>query len=134
MGQDTCTNAAAGGHLEVLKWARKDDEPDSPDCHWSCYVLSAAAEGGHLEVLKRAHANGCEWDEYENEEDDCCLQAARGGHLEVLQWLRDEHDYPWGETTSAAAAEGGHLEVIKWLREHGCPWQGGASCQYQNPS
>ena len=52
----TCWSAAAGGHLEVLQWARANG------CRWNAWLCSGAAEGGHLEVLKWARANGCEWD------------------------------------------------------------------------
>jgi hypothetical protein len=41
----TCSEAAKGGHLEVLRWARQNGCPFDPGtCEW-------AAEGGHLEVL-----------------------------------------------------------------------------------
>ena len=46
----------AGGHLEVLKWAREND------CPWDEYTCRAAAKGGHLETLKWARENGCPWD------------------------------------------------------------------------
>ena len=46
-------DAAEGGHLEVLQWARANG--CSVD-EWTC---TDAAEGGHLEVLQWARANGC---------------------------------------------------------------------------
>jgi len=49
--------AAKGGHLEVLKWARENG------CPWDEWTCAYAAEGGHLEVLKWARENGCPWDE-----------------------------------------------------------------------
>ena len=48
--------AAAGGHLEVLQWARENG------CPWNERTCTYAASGGQLEVLQRACANGCEWD------------------------------------------------------------------------
>jgi hypothetical protein len=116
MSQDTCTNAAGGGHLDVLKWAHEDI-----DCFWSAYALAAAAEGGHLEALKYCVYNGCEWDEYGDEDLDCCMLAAQGGHLVVLKWLREEQYYPWDENTSIAVADYGHPHVLQYLRENGCP-------------
>ncbi len=50
--------AAGGGHLEVLQWAR------SQGCPWDEWVCAYAAEGGHLEVLKWARSHGCPWDEW----------------------------------------------------------------------
>jgi len=42
---DVCINAALGGHLEVLQWARANG------CPWDIRTCHAAAEGGHLKVL-----------------------------------------------------------------------------------
>jgi hypothetical protein len=43
---DECNGAAAGGHLEVLQWAREYD------CPWGEETCATAAQGGHLEVLR----------------------------------------------------------------------------------
>ena len=114
--EETCAAAAAGGRLEVLKWAREHG------CDWDEVTCACAARGGHLEVLKWAREHGCPWEEdIENSGKDCCACAAAGGHLEVLKWLR-EQDSPWDAKTCSLAAGGGHLEVLKWAREHHCPW------------
>jgi len=57
VGRLTCSWAAEGGHLEVLKWARENG------CPWNERTCSCAAKGGHLEVLKWARENGCPWGE-----------------------------------------------------------------------
>jgi hypothetical protein len=49
----TCSCAAAGGHLEVLKWAHENGGP------WSAGTCAMAAQEGHLEVLRWLCANGC---------------------------------------------------------------------------
>jgi hypothetical protein len=105
----TCSYAARGGQLEVLKWLREDD------CPWDKYTCSAAADGGHLEILQWARENGCPWNEW------TCAYAAEGGHLETLKWLR-ENGCPWDEWTCVYAAHRGNLEVLKWARENSCPW------------
>ena len=51
----TCTEAAEGGNLEMLQWARQYG------CPWDAKTCSAAAGGGHLEILQWAHQNGCPW-------------------------------------------------------------------------
>ncbi len=102
-----CWIAALGGQLALLKWARKQGY------YWDIWTCAGAACGGHLEVLKWARSQGCPWDER------TCASAAYGGHLEVLQWLRSQ-GCPWSETTCEAAAEGGHLE-LQWARSRGCP-------------
>jgi hypothetical protein len=49
-------NAAAGGHLEVLKWLREEG------CPWDADACACAARGGgQMEVLRWARANGCPW-------------------------------------------------------------------------
>ncbi|CAB9506500.1 ankyrin repeat protein [Seminavis robusta] len=107
MEERTCSAAAGGGHLELLKWAQQNG------CPWDKATCSAAACGGHLELLKWARENGCPWDE------ETCWYAARHGHLELLKWAR-QHGCPWNEETCSSAARGGHLELLKWARENGC--------------
>ena len=56
MDSYTCSQAALGGHLEVLKWARENG------CEWDSDTCSNAAIEGHLEVLNWACENGCPHD------------------------------------------------------------------------
>jgi len=121
-----CALAAAGGHLDVLKWARGHGCSWEEDLVGECCAL--AAQGGHLEVLKWLREQDCQWDVM------TCAQAAAGGHLDLLKWVRD-YGCPWEETTEggdldccAVAARGGHLEVLTWLWENDCPWDGGWTC------
>jgi len=104
-----CQNAAIGGHLSALRWARENG------CPWDEMTCAYAAEEGHLDILKWARKNGCPWDE------ETCALAARGGHLDVLRWAR-ENGCPWDKYTRVYAALGDHLHVLKWARENGCPW------------
>ena len=90
--KDLCEDAARGGHLDVLKWAREND------CPWDKWTCAFAAEGGHLEILKWARENGCPWDE------GTCSYAAYGGHLDVLQWAR-ANGCPWDEISRRLATE-----------------------------
>ena len=50
--------AAQGGHLQVLRWAREQG------CPWDFTTCLSAAAGGHLEVLRWAREHDCEWDEW----------------------------------------------------------------------
>ena len=59
-----CKNAAEGGHLETLQWARETGFP------WDEETCENAAKGGHLEMLKWARANACPWNK------DTCTYAA----------------------------------------------------------
>ena len=51
--RSTCTYAARDGHLEVLRWARRNG------CPWNEWTISAAAREGHLETLEWLRRNGC---------------------------------------------------------------------------
>ena len=77
LDQDTCSNAAMGGHLDVLKWLREGG------CPWDESTTYAASEGGHLGVLKYAHESGCPWDPL------TCEAAAKGGRLDVLKYAHE---------------------------------------------
>ena len=68
--------AARCGHIDVLKWARKNN------CEWDYDTCAMAAQNGHLEVLIWARKNGCKWNH------GVCADAALNGHLEVLIWAR----------------------------------------------
>ncbi|CAB9520593.1 ankyrin repeat protein [Seminavis robusta] len=132
--EETCSSAAYGGHLELLKWAREMvpwmkthawellkwsfgtfEMAHENGCPWDDYTCRGAARGGHLELLKWAHENGCPWHE------SAGRIAAEGGHLELLKWAH-ENGCPWDEYTCSAAAERGYLEILKWARQNGCPW------------
>jgi len=102
-------DAAEGGHLEVLKWAREND------CPWDKRTCAHAAKGGHLEVLKWARENGCPWDE------NTCACAAYRGHLEVLKWAH-ANGCPLFHSTrldliSMENRRGFQSEVVRWLEE-----------------
>ena len=51
--ETVCSEAARGGHLEVLKWAR------AAGCAWDHLTCWWAARNGHEEVLHWARAHGC---------------------------------------------------------------------------
>ena len=116
-GTGTSSWAAERGHLEVLKWMRAQDPP----CPWNWRVSSHAAREGHLEVLRWARSQGCPWG------TSTSNWAAERGHLEVLQWMRaQDPSYPWYKEVCYYAAREGHLEVLRWARSQGCPWDGQA--------
>ena len=142
---------AAGGHLEVLKYAHENG------CPWYKDIY-----GGHLEVLKYAHERvsveqltWCPWNERTGGaevarergpwyKDTCSMEKLCAGVLvrarervsvgqgDVLEGGRrppggaevrsHENGCPWYKDTCSEAAEGGHLEVLKYAHENGCPW------------
>ena len=96
----TCTFAAGGNHLELLKWARQND------CPWNAATCSSAALNGHLDLLKWVRKKGCLWN------TDTCAFAAQNGHLEILIWAR-QNGCPWNKSICNLAAQNGHLELLK---------------------
>ena len=56
MSKRTCSSAAQGGHLEVLKWLRRKG------CPWNERTCLRAAVHGHLDVLRWAIDNGCPYE------------------------------------------------------------------------
>jgi hypothetical protein len=107
---DICSNAASGGHLQLLQLAREYD------CPWDENTFHCAARSGNFQLIKWARNNGCRWDA------NTCTAAARLGQLEILQWLREEN-CPWDAQTCAVAAERAHLHVLEWARSRECPCQ-----------
>jgi hypothetical protein len=74
-GIDTCSCAADGGHLEVLRYAHEHG------CPWTSYTCDRAAEGGHLEVLRYAHEHGCEWNYLASPMYDPCAARATSRYI-----------------------------------------------------
>ena len=109
-----CSNAASGGHLQLLQLAREYH------CPWDENTFHCAARSGNFQMMKWARTNGCRWDA------NTCTAAARLGKLEILQWLREEN-CPWDAKTCAVAAQHAHLHVLEWARsrECPCPWDEG---------
>ncbi|CAB1116280.1 unnamed protein product [Ectocarpus sp. CCAP 1310/34] len=107
-GGGPCTGAARGGHLDIVKWGKRNG------CRWDKRTCDLAAQGGHLNVLKWAIENGCGWD------SNTFVGAAWGANLQVLRWAR-ANGYPWDTRSCSIAARRGHLKVLQRLRGNGGP-------------
>eukprot|EP00600_Ochromonadales_sp_CCMP1393_P016848 CAMPEP_0175028308 /NCGR_PEP_ID=MMETSP0005-20121125/18921_1 /TAXON_ID=420556 /ORGANISM="Ochromonas sp., Strain CCMP1393" /LENGTH=219 /DNA_ID=CAMNT_0016287899 /DNA_START=17 /DNA_END=672 /DNA_ORIENTATION=+ len=73
-----CEEAAKGGHLVCLKYAREHS-----CCSWNATTCISAALRGHLDCLKYAHEQGCPWNQ------NTCSVAAKGGHLDCLTYAHE---------------------------------------------
>jgi hypothetical protein len=104
----TCSAAAGGGHLAVLRWARAQ----LPPCPWDEWTCEAAAFGGHLAVLEwlRAQQPPCFWGER------TCQAAAGGGQLVVLQWARAQQP-PCSRDVKGCWQVASDPAVQDWVRE-----------------
>jgi hypothetical protein len=103
----SCAEAAAGGHLDALKWPRRKG------LRWDCSACSLSAGNGHLEVSKWLTDNGCPWDLVGG------AFAATKGQMAVLKWSI-ERGCPCDDSASPRAVGGGHLDVLRWLKGRDC--------------
>lgn len=71
-----CAGAARGGHLSLLRGARRRNFP------WDTRTTLMAAAGGHIRVLKWARKNGCRW-----KLRNCFRHADHQGHAHVKEWI-----------------------------------------------
>jgi len=74
----TCSGAAYGNHIDVLKWAYENG------CPWDVWTCAFLASNGNLEALKWAIDNGCPWD------DNLCRFAAQKNQIEILEWIKEK--------------------------------------------
>lgn len=102
------TYAALSGHRNLLEWFRNEG------IDLDANVCASAAEGGHFEILKWLREIGCEWN------PEVTMSAARHNHFEILKWAY-ENGCEIDSMVCANAAVSGNLEMIKWLKEKGCP-------------
>ncbi|POM77347.1 DNA excision repair protein ERCC-6, partial [Phytophthora palmivora] len=105
---DPMDDAAANGHLQVVKWLHLNR---SEGC--TTAAMDCAAANGHLDVVKWLHlyrSEGCTTKAIDG--------AAENGHLDVIQWLYSNHF----ERCTVHAIEGafafGHLRIVVWLHAH----------------
>jgi len=118
------SQAADGGHLEILKWATENgcswEDTTGNDYGIACPMF-AAAKRGHLHVLRWIREEVCDDDDVWDW-PSICADAATGGHLRVLKFARedckkDDDAVPWDFWTPFKAAQRGHQEVFEWVCE-----------------
>jgi hypothetical protein len=124
-----CAAAAAGGHLETLKWARGDSTAcaaaagsaqsvhQNPSVDLGAGVDSAIAASADTSTPLSDRI--CPWDVATT------AAAAGGSHLEMLQWASNSGCLV-DDTACWAAALGGHIPVLRWLHQQTprCDWAG----------
>ena len=114
--EKSCKQAAAGGHLDCLRFLFDQVEP-SRDTEKD--VVIQAACGGHVEILKyfveeRKIADAVTY--------KCAYNAAMYGRLDCLRYLVEEAKVPLNDWVYVAYARyKEHTECENYLREKGCP-------------
>lgn len=133
-------NAAAGGHLEIVKYL------DKIGAKCTVVAVDAAAENGHFDVvewLNLHRTEGCSSNAmdaacstgnlkivkylHHKADGDCTriapIKAASSGHLDVVSWIHRNVTLEWDEVVMDSAARSGNYGVVVWLhnnREEGC--------------
>lgn len=112
------SNAALGGHKEILKWGIKNGYSIKNEAY------SNAALGGYLDILKWLHEKVT--GDYINLET--CKNAALEGHLDILKWIGMPKIYAVCEnkfhsTICKMALDNNQLETYKWCHSKGCGWK-----------
>ncbi|KAE9008305.1 hypothetical protein PR003_g15232 [Phytophthora rubi] len=105
---DAMNDAAANGHLEVVKWLHFNR---SEGC--TTAAMDKAACRDHIDVVKWLHANrseGCTTKAMD--------KAAANGNLEVVKWLHANRSEGCTVVAIEGALSNGHLGVARWLRSH----------------
>ncbi len=109
----TLRQAAAGGHLNVVRWLMEEQGCRDGSCG---EAYTAAAEYAQLHILQYLRARQpplpCNI--------HACVAAAHGGHVAILDWLRRDR-LGWTSDVAAAAAGAGQLATLRWVVEQGCP-------------
>ncbi len=106
-----CGWAAAGGHLECLKYLREEAKApcDSETAAW-------AASDGRLHILEYLVER--EFDQYSKA---ACEYAAKNGHLDCLKYLHETAKAPWTSRAVRWAHENDHPECLQYLLDNDCP-------------
>ena len=111
----TCANAAGGGHVKVLEWAR------ASGAEWDEWSWAASAAGGHIHVMEWLMAQlGAP-----PMNAQCTAFAAASGQRAALECAR-AHGFSVGRVTTAEAAGAGTALLLRWCRERAATGRGGA--------
>lgn len=107
--------AAAGNHVETLKWLYEEFKAAIPDL-----IIQSATDNGSLDILKYIYAIKGPFLK------DVWNRAAEKGHIHILQWLVDNNlgiIHGWIYNKYEGAIKGGRIEVIQWIRNTGFQWE-----------
>ena len=113
-----CKEAAKSGNLELMKWLREQN------CFWDYHTYLAAAKYGHLHIIEYALENGCLIDCPNNNctwgitfHEQITNIAARKGYINILQYAV-ENKWGWDLYINTYAAEKGQIDALKWLHKN----------------
>jgi len=100
------TEAAKGGHLQVLDYLHQEGFPVSPA------ASHGAASRGQLSVLEWMHTEGFPIT------PSALEVAVVHGDLALVEWLHRTQSTPLRKKLLWRAASAGHLSIVEWLHPH----------------
>ena len=106
-----CADAAANGHLEVLKYLR-----EVAKAPWDSSTAYLAAESGHLHILEYLVER-----KYDKYNEWACWWAAENGQLDCLKYLRETAKAQWSSGAVRKAHEKNHTDCVQYLLDNNCP-------------
>uniref|UniRef100_A0A7S3Z2E0 Uncharacterized protein n=2 Tax=Lotharella globosa TaxID=91324 RepID=A0A7S3Z2E0_9EUKA len=116
--------AAASGHLSVVKDLLASGDVNAKDAYGSTVLIHAAANGHRELVRYLAKHTNADVDAQDSENGCTALwRAAERGHLDLVRFLFDEAGADVeardksGRTALIASAENGHVDVVRYLIE-----------------
>jgi hypothetical protein len=111
MNEWACADAAAYGHLEILKYLREEAKAT-----WDSRTASWAARNGHLHILEYLVER-----KYDGYDEGACKLAAMNGHFDCLKYLHETAKAPWDYWAVRVAHENNHTECLQYLLQNDCP-------------
>jgi len=116
-----CTQAAANGHLHVLKWLYHEAQPglahahDNPSRHpFPAAMITSAARCGHMHVLVWLNDTIGQLGRWRFSEG-VCDEAAQMGHLDILKYAHCNR-VTITPQAAAYAAQNGQVHILEWMR------------------
>lgn len=103
-----CTNAAAGGSVEMHEWIKTQGCPPFTEI-----IHSTVAINGRFQLLKWL----IKYQNFPWKKTNICKAAARGGSVDMLEWLQFQGCPPFDENVCKIAAFKGHFQLLNQLRE-----------------
>lgn len=116
-GVGVCREAARGGHLHVLRYARL-----LLGCPWDASVCANAASAGHLHVLQWLREKGCAMDKMTTAWAELKYQQGCEPFARTHRTTTTSRAHAPTEPHSRPARRSGHHEVKEWAIANGCDY------------
>ena len=100
----TCSAAAGGGHLKILKWLY-----DSFGLVGNVTACNNAVENSNLDILKWLRDKNCPWSY------NTCIIRIDVNNIEILDWITN-NEYVWNNKVRDFLLNCLHNEIIEWRR------------------